>query len=665
MDLYSIKMRASRQGAHISGAENIISKEQIPCYAQRLVDRGMNHAKGEADFVNLKIERIDEREVIYLDALCVETLDVADYSEGIAKIREFLCGLGVKEPDKVLNLFEKTYEMRGAMLLDIHTLERLEPDKGRGVRATYMDMEKAYNTGNECGGCKNPQSSKNHFMEALVLATKVANTPGIVGEICISDDPGYVTGYVASKENGYRRITRLKPMGSELGGRIFLFDSNLADPKDAIAFLEKQRVIVRNVRMTQEIRQSVIDVNNIAISDMTEKKAEGKLEFVDRELERLKKEHLYRSTKTLTSMQGAYVTHEGRSVMMLASNSYLDMISSREVIEYAKNILSIYGAGSGGSRLTTGNTDIHDMLEKKLAEFKRTEAAVVFDSGYVANLATVSAFADRSSVIFSDELNHASIIDGCRLSRAKIVVYKHNDMQDLEEKIKENYPCRGMMVSDAVFSMDGDILRLPEFVELGRKYSLITMIDEAHSTGVIGESGHGIMEYYGYCCDAPDIIMGTLSKAVGSEGGFVCAKRNVVEYLINKARGYIFSTSLSPVTMAASYKGICMIDEHPEMIRKLRENVRFFCECLKKEGIDAYSETAIVPIIIGDEEEALKCQELLLEKGYYISAIRYPTVAKNTARLRAALMASHSFESLEGSAGAVAAALRHAQDDIR
>ena len=237
------------------------------------------------------------------------------------------------------------------------------------------------------------------------------------------------------------------------------------------------------------------------------------------------------------------------------------------------------------------------------------------------------------------------------------MIYRHNDMDDLEEKIKAYPGRRGVIVSDGVFSMDGDIVNLPRMAELADRYGLLSMIDEAHATGVIGATGRGTEEYYGME-GAVDVLMGTLSKAVGGEGGFVCGSRVLIDYLINKARSFIFSTALSPVSMAADTQGLRVIMNHPERVKNLQENIRYCCGALERRGIHARSETAIIPIIIGDEGRAMKVMELLKERGYYISAIRYPTVAKGSARLRLALMASHTHEELDGLAEALAECMK-------
>lgn len=377
-----------------------------------------------------------------------------------------------------------------------------------------------------------------------------------------------------------------------------------------------------------------------------------KWERIDSELLQLKNGSLFRKMTVFDSAQTAAVTVEGKKQHLFSSNSYLDLSSEPRIKEYAGRILNEYGAGSGGSRLTTGTTRIHIELEQAIAAFKNREAALIFNTGYMANVGILSALPQKGDIIYSDQLNHASIIDGCRLSKADLVVYRHNDMDDLEEKIKAHPGKRGIIVSDGVFSMDGDIVNLPRLTELAGRYGLLSMIDEAHATGVIGATGRGTEEYFGME-GSVDVLMGTLSKAVGGEGGFVCGSRSLIEYLVNKARSFIFSTALSPVSMAADLEGLRLIMEQPERVQKLQENIRFCCAALNARGIDAASETAIIPIIIGGEARAMRVMELLKERGYYISAIRYPTVAKGSARLRLALMSSHTREDLEGLADAL------------
>lgn len=383
----------------------------------------------------------------------------------------------------------------------------------------------------------------------------------------------------------------------------------------------------------------------------------NKWERIEQTLASLKQQNLYRQIEVIESGQNAHVIWEGKEMLMLASNAYLDLCNDETVKAYAKTALKIYGTGSGGSRLTTGTTPIHVRLEEALAKFKGREAALVFNTGFAANAGIIPALCGEEDVIFSDALNHASIIDGCRASKARVVIYAHNDMVDLESKIIASGCKRGLIVSDAVFSMDGDIVNLPELIRIAENYGLFSMIDEAHATGVIGEGGRGTESYF-HLEGKVDILMGTLSKALGSEGGYVCGKQILIDYLRNKARSFIFSTSLSPVTMAAALGAVKLLEEEPERAHRLQENIKYFCKCLNEEGLEVTSETAIVPIRIGDEIQALKVAQQLKEKGYFISAIRYPTVKRGEAILRAALMSTHTKEELSLAAKAIAQTIR-------
>ena len=374
------------------------------------------------------------------------------------------------------------------------------------------------------------------------------------------------------------------------------------------------------------------------------------------ELDRLREQELYRTMTVLEGPQITVVEEEGRPQRLFSSNNYLDLANDPEVKAAACEALEQYGVGAGGSRLTTGTGPLHVRLEEELARFKGREAALVFNTGYMTNVGIISALMGRGDVIFSDQLNHASIIDGCRMSGAEVVVYRHNDMADLEDKLGAYRGRKGLIVSDGVFSMDGDLAPLPQLVELAKRYGVHTMIDEAHATGVVGATGRGTEEYY-HMEGSVDVLMGTLSKAVGSEGGFVCGSAELIQYLINKARSFIFSTALSPVTMAAGLRGLQKIQEEPQRVAQLRDNMAFLCRELGHYGIPAQSASAILPIIVGEEKKAMAAMEALKERGYYVSAIRYPTVARGSARLRVALMSSHTREELAGLAQALACVL--------
>ena len=349
--------------------------------------------------------------------------------------------------------------------------------------------------------------------------------------------------------------------------------------------------------------------------------------------------------------------------VLLASNSYLDLANIYELKQAMAETVLEWGTGSGGARLTTGNKTPHQELEEFIAKFKGEESAITFNTGYMANVGTISALCGKNDFIFSDELNHASIIDGIRLSRAKCFVYKHNDMADLQRVIQEAEKGRAyvptapvprkLIVTDAVFSMDGDLANLPELLRIVKENDCLLMIDEAHATGVLGKTGRGLAEHYG--CAHADVTVGTLSKAVAAEGGFVAGPKQLTEFLKNKSRSFIFTTAMAPAVAAAACNNLRYIDAHPERVQNLRDNVKFFCDALRREGVNVeLSPSAIVPIVVGDEAKAMQISAKLQEQGILIPAIRYPTVAKGQARLRASLMATHTKEELEFAATKIA-----------
>lgn len=358
----------------------------------------------------------------------------------------------------------------------------------------------------------------------------------------------------------------------------------------------------------------------------------------------IKENNLYREMKYLSKPQDKFTTIDGKDVLLMSSNNYLGLSNNEEVKKSSIEAINKYGLGSGGSRLTTGSYDLHKKLEEEISKFKNVEDTLIFNTGYMANVGVITAICDDNYYIFSDELNHASIIDGCRLSKAKTIVYKHNDMSDLENKINANAPKCGMIATDSVFSMDGDIAKLPEIIEIAKKYNLLTLVDDAHATGVIGKTGRGSSEYFN--CK-PDIIIGTLSKAIGSEGGFVCASKDIIDYIKNKARSFIFSTALSPAVINGAIKSIEIIENNPDLVKKLQDNINYVCEGLKDIGFNINSESPIIPILIGREDLAIEFSKLLLEEGIYIPAIRYPTVKRGEAILRVAIMATHDFKDLD------------------
>lgn len=622
---YSVKMRAARAGVHTSGAEKIVPAAAVPKTAATLVERALAHPKGTPDFVNLKIE--DPHEILRVPALPVTTNVTRTAAEGRARAAELLSAAGISRIDAILARFAETHALRGAMLLDADTLERLDPDVTRGVRATYMDDADSL--------AKGTASGKNHYAEAIVLATKVQAAPGIVGEICVSDDPDYVTGYVATREIGYQRITTIKEKGDPNGGRIFLYRGPRAQVDETIRFLEHRSVVVTDVP--------------VLATPLPERRFDG----LEHDLDRLAAAGLSRVCRTLASPTGPTAVVDGRPCVVLSSNDYLDLARDPRVVEAAARAAEAWGAGSGGARLTTGTQPPHVALERHLARFKGTEAALVYGTGYMANVGIITALVGKGDAILSDELNHASIIDGCRLSGADVFVYRHNDMDDFARKLaacREHR--RRLAVSDAVFSMDGDRLDAPAFLAVCRRYDAFSMIDEAHATGVVGATGRGLCEHF--ACGHPDLLMGTLSKALGASGGYVCASKLMVDYLRNTSRPFIFSTAPGAAAVAAADAALSILEAEPDRVARLQANVRVFCDALAARGIVVRTDSAIVPICVGDETAACTAARALEERGFLIPAIRYPTVAKGAARLRVALMSAHAEEDLRAAAAAIA-----------
>lgn len=371
------------------------------------------------------------------------------------------------------------------------------------------------------------------------------------------------------------------------------------------------------------------------------------MDFIDEHLNHIKDKGLYRDFKFFTSSQSKYTSIDNRRVLLMASNNYLDLCADDRLKEAAEKAIYTYGVGSGGSRLITGSCKLHDQLEKKIADFKGAEAAIVFNTGYMANIGTITAISDQEWIIFSDELNHASIIDGCRLSGAAVVIYKHCNLDDLQEKIKVHQGNKRLIVTDGVFSMDGDIAPLDKIIELAKENKILTMVDDAHGTGVLGDSGTGSVEHFNLKGDI-DIQVGTFSKALASEGGFVVGSKSLIEYLRHKARSFIYSTALSPVCIAVSLRSLDIVKNEREPRVKLLENSKWFQAKLRKLGFNVLeSNTAIIALIIGNAAKARKLSEKLFEEGIFITAIRPPTVPENTSRLRITLMSTHNRKDLK------------------
>jgi 8-amino-7-oxononanoate synthase len=375
-------------------------------------------------------------------------------------------------------------------------------------------------------------------------------------------------------------------------------------------------------------------------------------------LDDLRERGLHRRLRLVSGPQGARVLLDGKPVLLLSSNNYLGLADHPRVREAAADAAMRWGAGAGASRLISGNMTCHRRLEEQLAKFKGYESALLFGSGYLANSGVVSALAGEGEVVFSDELNHASIVDGCRLARAETFVYDHCDIDHLEWGLQQAEGRASLIVTDSVFSMDGDIAPLPEIVELAEHYDVRVMVDEAHATGCIGPGGRGAVADAGLE-DEVDVLVGTLGKSLGAYGAYVCCDRDMAEFLVNRARTLIFSTALPPPAVAGAMAALELLIEQPDRVDKLARNARTLRDALAHEGVDAgESETQIIPLLVGDAGEAMDACERALERGIFAQAIRPPTVPPGTSRLRLAVMASHTDAELRRAAGVLGSALR-------
>jgi glycine C-acetyltransferase len=380
------------------------------------------------------------------------------------------------------------------------------------------------------------------------------------------------------------------------------------------------------------------------------------LAYLTEQLSELKQHGTYFKLRVLDDEQGPVCTYDGKCVINLASNNYLGLCDHPKLREAAMDAIQRYGVGSGAVRTIAGTMRIHLELEEKIAAFKGVEACVVFQSGFTANAGTVSSILGKEDFIISDELNHASIIDGARLSRAKIKVFRHKDVDHCEEKLKEiqNEPGRKLIITDGVFSMDGDIGPVDKLCDLADRYGAMMMVDDAHASGVLGRNGRGSVDHF-HCTDRVDVQVGTLSKAIGALGGYVCGSRDLIEYLYHRARPFLFSTSHPPSVAATCIAAFDILQSEPERIERLWSNTRYFKEQLGKAGFNIggrttpASETPITPIIIGDGRAAMDFSRALFDAGLMATGIAFPTVPEGKARIRTIMTSEHTREQIDQS----------------
>jgi 8-amino-7-oxononanoate synthase len=370
--------------------------------------------------------------------------------------------------------------------------------------------------------------------------------------------------------------------------------------------------------------------------------------FFRDEIRDLKKKGLYRELRTIEGEQDRSVVMNGKRVLMFSSNNYLGLANHPGLKKASVDAALCYGTGSGGSRLISGNMEVHRTLEKEIALFKGTDRALLFSSGYHANVGAISALTGEGDLILSDELNHASIVDGCRLSRAEVRIYTHANMNSLKEILRRSSRFKKrLIVTDSVFSMDGDIAPLPDIADLAEKYSALVMVDDAHGTGVLGEKGKGVIEHFGLG-GRVEIQMGTLGKALGSFGAYIAGSEDLIHYLANKARSFLYTTALPPSVCGSALAALKILGEGPRLISQLRHNATYFREGLRDLGYPIpEGETPIIPLVFGDPSVTMEMAQRLFDEGVYVQGIRPPTVPDGTSRLRITLMATHTKKQLD------------------
>ncbi len=374
----------------------------------------------------------------------------------------------------------------------------------------------------------------------------------------------------------------------------------------------------------------------------------AKLDWLKQEIDGLKEAGLYNRIRTIGSAQGARLVVDGKEVLNFCSNNYLGLANHPKIVEAAKEATKKYGVGPAAVRSIAGTMDLHVELEKRLAKFKGAEDVITFQSGFTANLGTISALVGKEDVIFSDRLNHASIIDGCRLSGAKIIAYDHNDASALEAAIQEAAGTyrRALIVTDGVFSMDGDIAPLPALYEVAKKYDILFMVDDAHGEGVLGKGGRGIVDHFGLHGKV-DIEVGTMSKAFGVMGGIVAGDKTIIEWLRQRGRPFLFSSAVTVPDAAACLAAVDLLENSTELVDRLWDNAKYFKAEMKKLGFDTgVSETPITPIMLGEAPLAQQFSRELFDEGVFAMSIGFPTVPKGKARIRVMISASHDRDDL-------------------
>ena len=374
----------------------------------------------------------------------------------------------------------------------------------------------------------------------------------------------------------------------------------------------------------------------------------GKFDFIEKELQFLKEKERYRQIRWIEESPSPWVRMNGERILLLCSNNYLGLTNDPRLKKEALRAIEKWGCGSGGSRSISGSLAIHRLLEERLAQFHGCEAALLFNSGYSANLSLLTSLMGEGDAIYSDALNHASIVDGCRLSRASVQIYRHLEIKHLESLLEESQETRRkLIVTDGIFSMDGDLAPLPEIVQLAKRYEAFSMVDEAHAIGVFGPNGRGAAEHFQLSQEV-DIRMGTFGKALGCFGAYVAGRKSLIEFLINRGRVFLYTTAVPPSVSASVMASLDIVEQEPERRERLWENVRILREGLNHLGFDTLkSQAHIIPILIGEPEETMEMDRRLLERRVFVQGIRPPTVPEGKCRLRVTVMTTHTREDID------------------
>lgn len=617
-------MRSSADGFHISGAERLAPAAELPQLASAMTSRALHHDKGRADTIHITVDNIEESTISTVPALTPFLESSSCPADARDLIGRLLHAAGIEAADTAVELAYSLTGLRGAALIDASSGERLDPNPVRGVRVSTFDA--VSHPSKDC--------AKDHFHEALILASKVHSASGIIAEICLSDDPFYTRGYLAL-DGIFHRIPNIKSHGSALGTRIFIVEPG-TDVPELINYLENAPVYVElppnsssstaNTDASDVLTDSPTTGEDRTSSDLSTIAAHRNSAWAA--------EGLARTLRTFETAQLPHSRIDGTDYLLFSSSDYLGLSTHPELISAATEAIEHFGTGSGGSRLTTG-TSIHSALEDELAQFFGFDDAVLFATGYQANHSTIAAIATADVEIFSDAANHASIIDGCRNARANVTVFPHADYRALDRLLATSNARHKLVISDAVFSMSGEVIDAHALERTCRRHNTWLMLDDAHGIGVIGEHGRGTAAHLSV---HPDIVVGTASKALGVEGGFVLCSAPVGELLRNQARSFVYSTSMNPGSVAAIRTALKQL-EAGDVVKRLRRNIARVRALV---GAHAEPASAIIPLAVGDEDAAMAASEQLRELGVFIPAIRYPTVPRGEAMLRLTITARHT-----------------------